>query len=540
MKFYITTAIDYPNARPHIGTAFEKIGADVQARFQRFLGNDVFFLMGNDENTGKVVAKAKELNEDTKSYVNRMAKEFKSVWEALDISNDHFIQTGVDYCHTVGVKKFLEVVNKAGYIKLKFYSGLYCEDCEEFKLEKNLTDKLCPVHKKTCTQRDESNYFFELSAFRERLLELFDKGTLKIVPESRLNEVRNFIEKDLEDISISRVCTANNQGWGIPFPWDDKQVVYVWFDALLNYLTGIGFGTNDAKFKKWWPADIHFVGKDITRFHCALWPAMIMAYNEAATEKIDLPKMVFGHGFVCTPEGKVSKSGTHIDPVDIVNKYGSDAYRYFFLSKCPFDSDSDYTSKSFNEAYNADFANKLGNLLSRVCNMMLLYFQGNIYQLNLDSYLSGNPWVHQIDDWIESTKNSDYREGLDIVWDIVNRSNSHIERCKPWDLSKNNPKECAVVLIDLVVSLRLIATMLKPYLPKVSKAIYESFNFKKKWEELNIKYLKKLVEDHYIDLEEPQYFLCSNGFNVGVSHKKLINGKFPPLLPRVEFKNEIS
>ncbi len=368
-RFYITTAIDYPNSRPHIGTAFEKIGADVQARFRRMEGCDVHFQMGNDENTIKVSQRAEELGVAPKPYVDDMAEQFKEVWRALEVSFDDFIQTSEER-HKIGCQKFIQAVFDAGDIYKKAYTGLYCNGCESFKTEKELVDGRCPNHPNlTLKSVEEENYFFRLSAFADRLLKHYDEHPEFIQPESRRNEVLNVVTSGLQDVSISRRGFV----WGIPVPFDGEQTIYVWFDALLNYITAVGYGTDDALFEERWPADVHVIGKDITRFHCALWPAMLMSAG------LPLPRQVFAHGFVYDNGAKVSKStGTAVDPVDVIRKHGADAFRYYFMKECPFGGDGNYSEKRFAEVYNADLADNLGNLYSRVLTMCVKYFGGTL------------------------------------------------------------------------------------------------------------------------------------------------------------------
>src|ERR1700722_10627591 len=288
-KFYLTTAIDYPNSRPHIGTAFEKIGADVQARYRRMEGYDVHFLMGNDENTVKVERRAAELGRDPKEYCDDMARQFKEVWNALEISFDDFIQTS-EPRHHEGCRKFIQKVYDNGFIYKGSYEGLYCEGCESFKTETEIkeADGVCPIHKTPPVKRSEPCYFFAQSKFQEKLLKFYEECPDFVQPESRFNEVKNYVQGGLHDVNITRY----KQKWGIRVPFDEEFTIYVWFDALLNYATAIGYGSDEERFKKWWPADMHFIGKDITRFHCALWPAMCFAAGIAP------PRKVFGHGFV--------------------------------------------------------------------------------------------------------------------------------------------------------------------------------------------------------------------------------------------------
>src|SRR6516162_5447272 len=368
-RFYLTTAIDYPNSRPHIGTAFEKLGADVQARYRRMEGLRVHFLMGNDENTIKVAKKAAELGRDPKEYCDDMARQFQEVWRALDISYDDFIQTS-EPRHHVGCRKFIQKVFDAGYIYKGTYDGWYCEGCESFKTEKELDEnKCCLIHKTPAIKRTEPCHYFELSKFQEKLLRFYEERPDFIQPEARYNEVLAFVERELKDVNITR----SGQTWGIRVPFDEEFTIWVWFDALLNYITAIGYGTDEERFKEWWPADIHFIGKDITRFHCALWPAMLMAAG------LEPPRMVFGHGFVYIKGEKSSKSlGNVVEPMDIISKFNSEAFRYYFLRECPFPGDGNFSWERFEELYDADLAKNLGNFYSRVMTLIGKNFEGKL------------------------------------------------------------------------------------------------------------------------------------------------------------------
>src|SRR5271166_421511 len=340
-RYFLTTAIDYPNSRPHIGTAFEKIGADVQARYRRMEGFEVFFLMGNDENTIKVARRAAELKQEPKPYCDEMARQFREVWQALGISLDDFIQTS-EPRHHEGCRKFIQKVYDNGHIYKGRYEGLYCEGCEEFKTEKAIKEAggVCPTHKTPPIRRIEPCYFFALSKFREQLLQYYRDNPDFIQPQSRRNEVVNLVQTELLDVNISRASVD----WGIRIPFDEAYTIYVWFDALLNYITAIGYGQDEERFQKWWPADMHFIGKDITRFHCALWPAMCFAAGIAP------PRKVFGHGFVYIKNEetgdveKISKSlGNVVEPMDIIKEFSAEAFRYYFLRYCPFPGDGEFS-----------------------------------------------------------------------------------------------------------------------------------------------------------------------------------------------------
>lgn len=472
-RFFLTTAIDYPNSRPHIGTAFEKIGADVQARFRRMEGYAVHFLMGNDENTVKVTQRAEELGVEPKPYVDDMARQFREVWSALEISFDDFIQTSEER-HHAGCRKFIQAVYDAGDIYKKPYTGLYCTGCEMFKTEKELVDGRCPNHPNTPLKKlEEENYFFRLSAFGDRLLAHYVAHPEFIQPESRKNEIVNLVESGLQDIAITR----KGFHWGIRVPFDPEQTIYVWFDALLNYITAIGYGNDEARFNSLWPADVHIIGKDITRFHCALWPAMLLSAG------VPLPKQVFGHGFVYNKGAKISKSaGTALDPMDVFRVHGADAFRYYFMRECPFGGDGNFSDERFTEVYNADLANNLGNLYSRTLSMCLRYFNGALdgssgvdpveWRSNATSLATLVPELRAL---IESFQ---YNVALQRIWlEILDPANRYIDATAPFKLAKTDLEACKRVLVNLVEALRVAAILIKPFLPKTAETVYRTFNF---------------------------------------------------------------
>ncbi|MGE5814312.1 MAG: class I tRNA ligase family protein, partial [Acidobacteriota bacterium] len=316
-RFYLTTAIDYVNSRPHLGTAYEKITADVIARDRRLRGFDVRFLMGNDEHSQNVFKKARELGMEPLAYCDQMEREFRDVWRRLDISFDDFIRT-TESRHRAAVTTLAKKIHAAGDIYEGFYEGWYCVSCEAFKQEKDLVDGKCPIHLTTPDWIKEKNYFFRLSNYRDKLLAHFKEHPEFLEPEIRRNEILRLLEAWLEDISVSRA----GQAWGIPLPMDPSSVIYVWFDALINYIAAVGYGTDDQLFEKWWPADLHIIGKDITRFHCVVWPAMLMS------AEVPLPRQVFGHGWVHYKGQKMSKSlGTVVDPFEAADRLGADPLR---------------------------------------------------------------------------------------------------------------------------------------------------------------------------------------------------------------------
>ncbi len=518
-RFYQTTAIDYPNSRPHIGTAFEKIGADVQARYRRMEGFDVFFLMGNDENTVKVARKAAELNKDPKAYCDEMARQFQEVWRALEISYDDFIQTS-DPRHHQGCRKFIQTVHDNGHIYQGTYEGLYCEGCESFKTEKEIQEAggVCPDHKVPPIRRSEPCYFFALSKFQAQLLEFYEENPDFIQPEARRNEVLSLVDGGLQDINITRA----GQEWGIRVPFDEQYTIYVWFDALLNYITAIGYGWDEARFKEWWPADIHFIGKDITRFHCALWPAMLLAAG------LEPPRMVFGHGFVyrkneATGERfKESKAlGNVTEPMEIITKFSAEAFRYYFMRECPFPGDGEFSWERFAQVYNADLANNLGNLYSRVITLIAQNYGGHL-EATADvepgviyTEVDTETTVQQVEDHIEACR---YNQALQCIWSqILDPANRYADRREPWKLVKTDKQAAKQVLYDLAEQLRAVAVLLKPFLPRTAETIYLSFNFPQPWDEVR-------HEDVWVHPRQ--------GEDLRVL-APLVNGKVKPLFPRI-------
>jgi methionyl-tRNA synthetase len=523
-RWYQTTAIDYPNSRPHIGTAFEKIGADVQARYRRMEGYEVFFLMGNDENTIKVARKAAELNRPPQEYCDEMAAQFKEVWKALEISYDDFIQTS-ERRHHVGCQQFIQKVYDNGHIYKGAYEGWYCEGCESFKTDTEVQEAggVCPDHKVPPVRRSEPCYYFALSKFQTPLLKFYEEYPDFIQPETRRNEVLALVQAGLRDVNVTRV----GQAWGIPVPFDPQFTIYVWFDALLNYITAIGYGTDEERFRRWWPASLHFVGKDITRFHCALWPAMLLAAGE------EPPQRVFAHGFVYRKNEetgiteKIGKAlGNVIEPMEIISKFSAEAFRYYFLRECPFPGDGEFSWQRFTEVYNADLANNLGNLYSRVAKQI-----ASNYGCHLEATARLEPGalyeetdtettVQQVQGHIEACQ---YNQALERIWrQVLDPANRYLDRTEPWKLVKTDKAAAKKVLHDLVEVLRGAAILLKPFLPQTAETIYRSFNFPQRWEEVR----HEDVWVHPLQAEDVRLVAPLEG------------GGVKPLFPRIREKKE--
>jgi methionyl-tRNA synthetase len=513
-KYYLTTAIDYPNSRPHIGTAFEKLGADVQARYWRMEGYDVFFLMGNDENTVKVARRAAELGQDPKTYCDDMARQFREVWDALEISYDDFIQTS-EPRHYTGCQKFIQKVYDNGYIYKGSYEGWYCEGCEAFKTDTDIRDAggVCPDHKVPPIRRSESCYYFALSKFQDKLVEYYEENPDFIQPESRRNEVMNFVQGELRDANITRT----GESWGIRVPFDEEFTIYVWFDALLNYITGVGYGTNEERFAKWWPADLHVIGKDITRFHCALWPAMCLAAG------IEPPRRVFGHGFVYVNKEKISKTlGNIVDPMEVITKFSAEAFRYYFLRECPFPSDGEFSWERFRDLYNANLAHNLGNFYSRVASPIAKNFACHLAQTAglepgvLYTDVDLEAIVKQIQEHVESCQ---YSRALEVLWQkLLDPANKYVEDTKPWALVKTDKEAAKRVLYDLAEQIRVVSILLKPFLPRTAETLYTSFNFPQPWAQVR-------YEDAWSRPRQADDLRLL---------AKLEGGKVKPLFPRID------
>jgi methionyl-tRNA synthetase len=467
-SFYLTTAIDYVNSEPHIGTAYEKIAADAISRFKRLQGFDTYFLMGNDEHSLNVFKEARAKNLDPLEYCDRMEVKFRETWAKLDISFDDFIRTTEDR-HVAAVEEIFRRINDNGDIHKGLYEGWYCVSCEAFVQEKDLVDGKCPNHQKEPEWLTEDSYFFALSKYRDRLLKHIKANPSFIVPEIRRNEIVNVLEGGLEDISVSRTAYQ----WGVPLPIDSSAIVYVWFDALINYISGAGFPADEEKFSKLWPADLHVIGKDITRFHCIIWPAMLMSAG------VDLPRSVLGHGFVSFKGEKMSKSlGNIVRPLDVVDKFGADPLRYYLLKEVPLDKDGDFTWELFIERYNADLANDLGNLVSRSLAMVGRYLDGVVPALppeKLDQGL-GDLFRSVLAEYTAKMELYDIHIATQEIWKLIRQANRYIEEKTPWVLAKDPGRrdELVVVLATLLEVIRTTAVLLVPIIPSKAQAIWEN------------------------------------------------------------------
>ena len=462
-KFYLTTAIDYVNSRPHLGTAYEKIAADVIARYKRLSGVDTRFMMGNDEHSQNVFQRARELNKEPLTFCDEMETAFREVWGRLDISFDDFIRT-TESRHRTAVTTLVSRIADAGDIYEGFYEGWYCVSCEAFKQEKDLIDGNCPVHQKPPDWIKEKNYFFRLSRYQQRLRAHYDQHPEFLEPESRRNEILRLIEAGLEDISMSRT----GQSWGIPLPSDPESVVYVWVDALINYASAVGYGVDDALFAKWWPADLHVIGKDITRFHCVVWPAMLMSAG------LPLPGQVFGHGWVHWRGQKMSKSlGTVVDPLEAADRLGPDPLRFYLAKEIAFGQDGDFTWERFEDRYNADLANNFGNLVSRVVSMVHRYRQGRLIVPSREPGPLARKATEAVAAYRQAMDRYALQQGIEAALSLVDATNEYITTVEPWVVAKDPGREDELdrQLCDMAESVRIAATLLSPVMPSACREV---------------------------------------------------------------------
>lgn len=490
--FYITTAIDYSNAPPHLGHAYEKITADAIARYHRLRGKEVFFLIGLDEHGTKIEKAAREKGITPQQHVDEISAKYQEVWKSLNISYDYFIRTSEEK-HKQAVEKIFIKLQEQGDLYKKSYQGLYCSGCEAFYLEKDLDEKgNCPNHQRPPELISEENYFFKITKYKEKIKEHISQNPDFVQPVTRKNEIIKMLE-DFDDISVSRETVK----WGVKVPGDEKQVIYVWLDALNNYITALGYSSDDdALFKKFWPANIQIVGKDIMKFHCIIWPATLLALG------LELPEVVFGHGFLTIGGAKISKSvGNIINPQDLVNKYQSDGLRYFIIREVNYGNDGDFAAEfkedgSFDRCeimenrVNADLANSLGNSLNRiVASILAKNCDGIVPERNIDAEKDFPEFVETVKNRVsEAMDRFAMQEAVSSIWDLVNKLNKYIDTEAPWSLAKQSKEDPSVtsyfhgVLYTCLETLRIIALLASPYIPVISRKIWEQLGIEEMME----------------------------------------------------------
>jgi methionyl-tRNA synthetase len=458
-KYYLTTPIYYVNARPHLGHAYTTIVGDALARWHRLLGDDVYFLTGTDEHGLKIQQAADAAGTTPQAFTDSIAPLFRQAWERLNISNNDFIRT-TEARHRAGVEKLLQACFDAGDIELDTYKGLYCVACEAYFTDDDLDNGNCPIHKRPVEHVEEENYFFRLSRFEQRLIDWYSSHPGAVVPEHRVNEVLGFIKQGLHDFSVSRKTLT----WGIPLPFDPSHVAYVWFDALANYITAIGYGTDDEKFNEWWPVNHHLIGKDIIRFHNVYWPAMLMSAG------IEPPKGWAVGGWLLVGGEKMSKtSGNVVNPLDLVDEIGVDGFRYYVLAETSYGNDGDFTYEGLISRYNTDLANNLGNLAARVATVVGKKCDGLGTAPAIDSPLASVA-AQAVDETIAHWQNVQPSRALEATWQLIRATNAHLENNEPW---KSEPGEAVdAVMGDALEALRIVTILAFPAIPDTAREIW--------------------------------------------------------------------
>ena len=503
-KYYISTAIAYTSAKPHIGNTYEIVLGDAIARYKRLKGFDVYFQTGTDEHGEKIELKAKEAGITPKEYVDNIASQIKDIWDIMNTSYDRFVRT-TDSKHEREVQKIFKKMYDKGDIYLGKYEGLYCTPCESFFTESQLVDGKCPDCGREVHKASEEAYFFKLSKYQDRLIEYYNTHPDFIKPDSRKNEmINNFIKPGLQDLCVSRTSFT----WGIPVDFDPKHVIYVWLDALTNYITNIGYDVDNPsdEFKKYWPADLHLIGKDIVRFHSIYWPCFLMSLD------IPLPKQIFGHPWLLFGNDKMSKSkGNILYADDLVKEYGVDAVRYYVLHEIPYANDGNLTNELLVERINSDLANVLGNLVNRTVAMGNKYFEGKVINPSVSDDVDNVliSMINELDKRVEVKMDTlEVGAALDEIFDLLRRSNKYNDETMPWVLAKdpNNSDRLQTVLYNLLESIRVSANLIRPFLPETADKILEQIG----------------------NTDDSLKFNPSNTYNLGVA---------TPLFKRIDTKN---
>ena len=475
MKFYITTPIYYVNSEPHIGSAYTTIIADIIARYKRLMGYEVFFLTGTDEHGQKILQAAREAGKDPQEFCDELAEKFKKLWEDLKITNDYFIRTTDDY-HIKAVQYFVKKMMENGDIYKGRYEGWYCVPCETFwsesEIETQNGTKICPQCKRPVKWVSEENYFFKLSKYRDTLLDIFNNNPEFVEPDFRRNEMLRILEGGLEDLSITRTTFK----WGIPMPNDPDHVIYVWVDALINYVSAIGYPNDTKRFEKFWPADVHLIGKEINRFHSIIWPAMLLSVG------LELPKKIFAHGWLTINGQKISKSlGNAIDPRVFVKKYGNDVVRYYLIRDIVFGKDGDFSEENLVKRLNADLANDYGNLLHRTTAMVKKHFDSKIPKIGtfqgIDNWLLER-YEKTLKSFVSLMDSYKLTEALEKVWAFIADVNKYFDETKPWILAKKGDKErLGTILYNTLEALLKVSLMAFPIMPDTSKEVFKRIGF---------------------------------------------------------------